>query len=51
MRFLRGAIRAIRKPALVIALLRRMGPPPQPPRRHFSKYLGHGARRTVVNRW
>jgi hypothetical protein len=39
------------KRALLVALLRRIGPPPQPPRRHFSKYLGHGESRPVVNRW
>jgi len=48
MRFLRGTMP---KHALLVALLRRIGPPPQPPRRHFSKHLGHGESHPVVNRW
>ncbi|HEX4090548.1 MAG TPA: hypothetical protein VHZ33_17685 [Trebonia sp.] len=34
-----------RRPSLFPRLLRRLGPPPQPPRRHFSRrwYAGHQA--------
>jgi hypothetical protein len=40
------------KRSLLAILLRRMGPPPGPPRRHFSKRWGCDERdRPVANRW
>ncbi|MGH3245722.1 MAG: hypothetical protein ACRDOI_05835 [Trebonia sp.] len=40
------------KRSLLAALLRRLGPPPGAPRRHFSKQWGGDERdRPVANRW